>query len=96
MYAMVATRPDLAFAVTALGRSSSASTQGHLIATKKTLRYLRKSSEIGFTFGPCFHGPGSDAIHLIGYCDSDWAGDLDTTRRSTTGYVFLLTSGTIS
>ncbi|KAE8722922.1 putative LRR receptor-like serine/threonine-protein kinase [Hibiscus syriacus] len=32
---------------------------------------------------------------LVGYCDDDYAGDHDT-RRSTTGYVFKLGSGTIS
>jgi hypothetical protein len=32
---------------------------------------------------------------LVGYCDADYAGDHDT-RRSTTGYVFKLGSGTIS
>ncbi|KAE8704559.1 tir-nbs resistance protein [Hibiscus syriacus] len=32
---------------------------------------------------------------LVGYCDADYAGDHDT-RRSTTGYMFTLGSGTIS
>ena len=33
-------------------------------------------------------------IRLLGYCDADYAGDLDT-RRSTTGYVFILNGGAI-
>jgi hypothetical protein len=32
---------------------------------------------------------------LIGFCDADFAGDLDT-RKSTTGYVFTLGGGAIS
>ena len=32
---------------------------------------------------------------LVGYCDADYEGDHDT-HRSTTGYVFMLGSGTIS
>jgi len=32
---------------------------------------------------------------LVGYSDSDWAGDLET-RRSTTGFVFLLAGAAVS
>ena len=32
---------------------------------------------------------------LVGYCDADFAGDVDT-RRSTTGYVFLMFGGAVS
>ncbi len=28
-------------------------------------------------------------ISLTGYCDADWAGDLDN-RRSKTGYIFVI------
>ena len=34
-------------------------------------------------------------VGLVGYSDSDWAGDIDT-RRSTTGFVFMLSGGAIS
>ena len=34
-------------------------------------------------------------MDLMGYSDADYAGDLDT-RRSTTGYVFMLNGGVIS
>ena len=33
--------------------------------------------------------------HVVGYCDSDYAGDLDK-RRSTTGYVFTLAKALVS
>lgn len=32
---------------------------------------------------------------LVGYCDANWAGDLDS-RRSTSGYVFLLGNNAVS
>jgi hypothetical protein len=32
---------------------------------------------------------------IVGFCDADWAGDLDT-RRSTTGFVFMMESGAVS
>ena len=38
MYAMIATRPDLEFAVSTLGRFNAAPTRAHLGAAKKTLR----------------------------------------------------------
>jgi len=52
------------------------------------LRYVNTTKSYGITFG------GSD-MTLHGYCDADYAGDLDT-RRSTTGYVFMLNGGAIS
>ena len=33
--------------------------------------------------------------HVVGYCDSDYVGDLDK-RRSTTGYVFTLAKAPVS
>ena len=35
----------------------------------------------------------SDSLHIVGYSDSDYAGD---NRKSTSGYVFTLAGGAIS
>ena len=68
--------------------SSNASlTKTHLEAAKKTLRYLKQTMNTGITF--------TAKADLLGYCDSDWAGDLDK-RKSTTGYIFTLSGGPIS
>ena len=40
----------------------------------------------------CYQGSN---LHLIGYFDADWVGDLDQ-RKSTSGYTFLLNKGAIS
>ena len=37
----------------------------------------------------------NDSTELIGYSDSDWAGDRND-RRSTTGYTFILSGGAIA
>ncbi|PNX66496.1 putative copia-type protein, partial [Trifolium pratense] len=37
----------------------------------------------------------TNEIELVGWSDSDYAGDLDD-RKSTSGYVFMLGTGTIS
>lgn len=89
MYAMLGTRPDLAYAVSTLGRFNSAPTTVHASAVKRTLRYLSSTRFHGLLFD------GGKAGDLTGYSDSDWAGDLDT-RRSTSGYVFLLAGAAIS
>ena len=88
MYAMLGTRPDLAFTISTLARFNASPSNSHASAVKRTLRYLRSTR---------FHGlryQGSTS-QIIGYCDSDWAGDLDT-RRSTSGYTFILANAAIS
>jgi hypothetical protein len=87
MYLSTSTRPDMAQAVGALARYSSAPTEAHMSAAKQLLRYLRGTAAKGIQFGG---GAG-----LEGFCDSDFAGELDK-RRSTTGYVFTLNGGAIS
>ncbi|KAK9080956.1 hypothetical protein Syun_031353 [Stephania yunnanensis] len=42
-----------------------------------------------------FYLPKCNNLHLVGYTDVDWGGDLDE-RKSTSGYVFLPNNGVIS
>ncbi|OIS96364.1 nudix hydrolase 23, chloroplastic [Nicotiana attenuata] len=53
----------------------------HCQAVKWILRHIRNTVDVGLIFEQ------EDSQYLVGYCDSDYAGDLDK-RRSTTGYVF--------
>lgn len=88
MYAMLCTRPDIAFAVSVVSRYSANPTKEHINAAKRILRYLRATIDHKLVFcGPL--------EALMGYTDADWGGDYDT-RRSTSGYVFSLGSRTIS
>ena len=52
------------------------------------MRYLRGTSKLGL----CFRG---NKPLLVGYTDSDMAGDVDT-RRSTSGFVFTFANGAVS
>eukprot|EP00873_Tetraselmis_striata_P003405 jgi/Tetstr1/423669/TSEL_014303.t1 len=61
-----------------------------LKAAKRVLRYLKNTQTLGLTFS------GGKAYGLLhGYCDADWAGDV-VSRRSTTGFVFMLCGAAMS
>ncbi|KAE8727554.1 putative ribonuclease H protein [Hibiscus syriacus] len=91
MYAMVCTRPDISQAVGVVSRYMHDPGEGHWQAVKWILRYLRQTVDVGLVFeqdealGQC----------VVGYADSDYAGDLDK-RRSTTGYLFTLAKAPVS
>jgi hypothetical protein len=91
LYAAVATRPDIAVAVSKLSRWMASPEERHWVMAKRVLRYLKGTHLDGLTFSGGSAAPGI----LVGYCDADWAGDL-VGRRSTTGYAFLLNGAAIS
>ncbi|WIA41017.1 hypothetical protein OEZ86_004655 [Tetradesmus obliquus] len=88
MYIMVCTRPDIAYAVGALARYMSKPRMPHWQAARGLVRYLAGTADYGITYG-------TSKGELVGYCDADYAGDVDT-RRSTTGYVFMKGGGAIT
>ncbi|KAE8655249.1 hypothetical protein F3Y22_tig00117034pilonHSYRG01568 [Hibiscus syriacus] len=89
MYAMVCTRPDLAHVVSQVCKYISKPGKQHWEAVKWIFRYLKGTVGHGIVFGSQRDNP-----LVVGYVDSDYAGDLDN-RRSTTGYVFTLGGGPI-
>ena len=92
LYAAMCTRPDIAFAVQQLSRHLQATTAAHWTVAKRVLRYLQGTKALGITY---HSSADRDTPTVYGYSDSDWGGDLDT-RRSTTGYVFMLGGAVIS
>jgi hypothetical protein len=96
MFLTVATRPDLAFSVGTLARFLSEPTTTHWQAAKGVLRYLAHTKDKGITCrGSIVSTTHTLTPTLTGYCDADYAGDVDT-RKSTTGYLFVLSNGAIS
>jgi len=87
---LVNTRPDLAYSVGYVSRFMEKPTTEHLAAVKRILRYIAGTLNYG-----CRYVNGIGMARLIGFSDSDMAGDLDT-RKSTTGVLFLLRSSAIS
>ena len=91
MYAMMGTRPDLAYLVGVLGRYSANPKQSHWEMVKRGLRYLKATRDMVLQFD------GSDVtgdMDFHGYSDADWSGDRDTSR-STSGFVFISNRGAI-
>jgi hypothetical protein len=86
---LTATRPDMMYVVSLISRFMERPTELHLNAAKRVLRYLKGTMSFGL-----FYRKG-EKQELIGYTDSDYAGDQDD-RKSTSGYVFMLSSGAVS
>lgn len=97
---LTAIRPDMMFVVSLISRYMENPTELHLQAAKRVLRYLKGTTGFGIFYkkggddGIFFERGGGDD-ELIAYTDSDYAGDLED-RKSTSSYVFLLSSGAIS
>ena len=89
MYAQVCTRPDIAFAVNALGRYLSNSGLNHWKAVKKVMRYLQGTEDYMLTY------KRFDQLEVTGYSDSDFAGCPDD-RKSTYGFIFMMARGAVS
>ena len=77
MYAMMGTRPDIAYAVSVVSRYGSNPNDEHWKAVKRIFRYLRSTINLQLTFRGALKP-------LSGYTDVDWAGDQDTRRSTST------------
>jgi Reverse transcriptase (RNA-dependent DNA polymerase) len=91
MYTMLGTRPDLAYTVAALGRHSATPGPQHENALSRVFRYLRHTVDKRLVF----QRGSKHGRTLHGYVDADWAGDVND-RKSTSGFVFLLSGGAVS
>lgn len=82
MYGMIGTRPDLAYPVVLVRRFMNNPIKPHWNAVKWILKYIRGSTGLSLVFRKCTD------FRIYGFCDSDYAADLDR-RRSLSGYTFL-------
>lgn len=76
MFAMVYTRPDIAFALRRLSQFKKDPAEYHMSALKKLLRYLRWTINHKLKFGP------SEESSVVIYSDADWASDSSDRRAS--------------
>ncbi|CAI7932858.1 unnamed protein product [Closterium sp. NIES-54] len=91
MYLMTCTRPDLAYPLSILARyvAPGRHRPEHMAAAKRVLRYLCSTSGMGLVLG------GRSPVVLTGHADASWVDDL-ATQRSSHGYTFSLSSGSVS
>jgi hypothetical protein len=88
---LVNTRPDLAFSVGYVSRFMEEPHEEHLAAVKHILRYIAGTSNLGLKY----ERKKGELSVLLGYSDSDLAGDVDS-RKSTSGVIFFLGGSPIS
>ena len=89
MYAMLCTRPDVAYPLSMTSRFQSYPGEGHWTAVKNILKYLRRTKDLHLTYG------GDEELVVRAYTDASFQTDRDD-QKSQSGYVFCLNSGAIS
>ena len=87
-YIAQGTRPDIAYAVGVLSRFNSCYDKNHWTAAKRVHRYLKSTAGVKLMIK-------RDVEALAGFIDSNWAAD-KSDYKSTSGYVFKLSSGAVS
>ena len=90
MYLAVATRPDIAFAVSHVSQYLEKPEERHWSMVKRILKYVKGSTPLGIQYEVA-----QDIGELEGYSDADYASD-STTRRSVSGILFKYSGGAIS
>ena len=87
MYAMLCTRPDICYAVGVVSRYQSDPGVEHWTTVKHILKYLKRTRDYMLVYS-------SGSLKTLGYTDSNFQGDIDSSK-STSGYVFTLNGGAI-
>jgi hypothetical protein len=87
MYAQIATRPDLSYAVSTLSKFSSNPGKAHWLALMHVFQYIKGTLHFKIRYG------GKEtSLTPYGYVDADYGGDRDTCR-SCARHVFIQAGG---
>ncbi|POM74483.1 Hypothetical protein PHPALM_8553 [Phytophthora palmivora] len=93
LFLATTTRPDLTYVLGRLSRFVARPTFNHVETVKRVLRYLAGTQDYGIKYTRKL--AETSEVVLNGYCDSDWAMDLEA-RKSPTGFMFTLSNGAIA
>ncbi|CAA0824960.1 cysteine-rich RLK (RECEPTOR-like protein kinase) 8, partial [Striga hermonthica] len=88
MYAMLCTRPNVAYALSVTSRYQSNPGEEHWKAVKIILKYLRRNKDIFMVYG-------NGELKLEGFTDSGFQSDKDD-FKSMSGYLFTLNGAAVS
>jgi hypothetical protein len=88
MYAMICTRPDVSYALSATSRYQSNYGDTHWTTVKNILKYLRRTKEAFLVFG------GEEELVVKGYSDASFQTDVDDSK-SQSGFLLYL-NGAVS
>jgi Reverse transcriptase (RNA-dependent DNA polymerase) len=92
LYVAITSHPEIQHAVMLLSKKLQSPDNSDLAKVKRVMRYLQGVKQLGLYY----HKGMDDGIpKLVGYSDSDWAGDIET-RRSTSGNALLLGNCVVS
>lgn len=86
---MIATLPDLAFAVSRIAHFCETPTEAHRNAAKRVFRHVNGTRDIKICFTGC------DQLDILECNDSDGAGDTRD-RTFASGYLFVSPGGAIN
>jgi hypothetical protein len=89
MYAMLCTRPDVAYPISVTSRFQANPGMSHWTAVKNILKYLRRTKDSILVYG------GDQELVVNGYTDASFQTDRDDSK-SQSGFVFLLNGGAVS
>ena len=89
MYAMICTRPDVAFAISLTSRYQANPGESHWAAVKTILKYLKRTKEMFLVYG------GEEELVVRGYADASFQTDRDDCR-SQSGFVYVMNGGALS
>ena len=88
MYAMICTRPDVSYALSMCSRYQADPGDGHWIAVKNILKYLRRTKDAFLVYG-------EGELEVTGFTDASFQTDKDDCK-SQSGYIFCLNNGAVS